>query len=83
MNNFTRKQGERLKFVFSPDIILCGGLGSKHQLTNCNHKTEVGGGVGLEMVTERSETLIPDPPDDQNLKLEGLFICVVTQKNPS
>ena len=24
----------RLKFVFSPDVILCGWLGSKHQLTN-------------------------------------------------
>ena len=22
------------KFVFSPDVILCGWLGSKHQLTN-------------------------------------------------
>ena len=25
---------DRLKFVFSPDVILCGWLGSKHQLTN-------------------------------------------------
>ena len=24
----------RVKFVFSPDVILCGWLGSKHQLTN-------------------------------------------------
>ena len=24
----------RVKFVFSPDIIFCGRLGSKHQLTN-------------------------------------------------
>ena len=23
-----------MKFVFSPDVILCGRLGSKHQLTN-------------------------------------------------
>ena len=26
--------GDKLKFVFSPDVILCGWLGSKHQLTN-------------------------------------------------
>ena len=26
--------GSRLKFVCSPDVILCGWLGSKHQLTN-------------------------------------------------
>ena len=26
--------GDRGKFVFSPDVILCGWLGSKHQLTN-------------------------------------------------
>ena len=25
--------GDKLKFVFSPDVILCGSLGSKHQLT--------------------------------------------------
>ena len=25
--------GDRVKFVFSPDVILCGWLGSKHQLT--------------------------------------------------
>ena len=24
----------RVKFVFSPDVILCGWLGSKYQLTN-------------------------------------------------
>ena len=30
-------QGDRLKFVFSPDIILCRWLGSKYQLTNCFH----------------------------------------------
>ena len=24
-----------MRFVFSPDVILCGWLGSKHQLTNC------------------------------------------------
>ena len=24
----------RVKFVFSPDVILCGWLGSKHQLTD-------------------------------------------------
>ena len=24
----------RVKFVFGPDVILCGWLGSKHQLTN-------------------------------------------------
>ena len=34
----TRKINEqlwdRVKFVFSPDVILCGWLGSKHQLTN-------------------------------------------------
>ena len=29
MNN-----GDRMKFVFSPDVILCGWLGSKHQLAN-------------------------------------------------
>ena len=23
-----------MKFVFNPDVILCGRLGSKHQLTN-------------------------------------------------
>ena len=28
--------GDRLKFVFSPHVMLCGWLGSKHQLTN-NH----------------------------------------------
>ena len=26
--------GDRLRFVRSPDVILCGWLGSKHQLTN-------------------------------------------------
>ena len=26
--------GNRVKFVFSPDVILCGWLGSKHQLTS-------------------------------------------------
>ena len=26
--------GDRVKFVFSLDVILCGWLGSKHQLTN-------------------------------------------------
>ena len=26
--------GDRVKFVFSPDVILCGWPGSKHQLTN-------------------------------------------------
>ena len=30
MNNL----GDRVKFAFSPDVILCGWLGSKHQLTN-------------------------------------------------
>ena len=25
---------DRMKFVFSPGVILCGRLGSKHQLTN-------------------------------------------------
>ena len=29
----------RLKFVFSPDVILCDWLGSKHQLTNYNLST--------------------------------------------
>ena len=28
------QQGDRLKFVFSPDVIPCGLLGSKHQLAN-------------------------------------------------
>ena len=28
------KLGDGVKFVFSPDVILCGCLGSKHQLTN-------------------------------------------------
>ena len=26
--------GDKLEFVFSPDVILCGWLGSKHQLIN-------------------------------------------------
>ena len=26
--------GDRVKFVFSPDVILCGWLGSNHELTN-------------------------------------------------
>ena len=30
---WTELQGDRLKLVCSPDIILCGRLGSKHQLT--------------------------------------------------
>ena len=29
----TCKQNKKIKFVFNPDIILCGGLGSIHQLT--------------------------------------------------
>ena len=28
-------------FVFSPDLILCGRLGSKHQVTNKLHDTAV------------------------------------------
>ena len=32
-NLFNEKLGDKLKFVFSPDVILCGWLGSKHQLT--------------------------------------------------
>ena len=33
--NYRAEQlGDKLKFVFSPDVILCGWLGSKHQLTN-------------------------------------------------
>ena len=33
-NESSIKLGDGLKFVFSPDIIVCGGLGSKHQITN-------------------------------------------------
>ena len=31
---WNEKLGDRVKCVFSPDVILCGWLGSKHQLTN-------------------------------------------------
>ena len=31
---FNEQLGDKLKFVFSPDVTLCGSLGSKHQLTN-------------------------------------------------
>ena len=30
----TNKKGDRLKIVLSPDVIICGWLGSKYQLTN-------------------------------------------------
>ena len=30
-----------MKFVFSPDVILCGRLGSKHQLTNFSKSAEL------------------------------------------
>ena len=33
-NLFNEKLGDKLEFVFSPDVILCGWLDSKHQLTN-------------------------------------------------
>ena len=33
-NLFNEQLGDKLKFVLSPDVILCGWLGSKHQLTN-------------------------------------------------
>ena len=32
-NLFNEYLGDKLKFVFSSDVILCGWLGSKHQLT--------------------------------------------------
>ena len=31
-NLFNEQLGDKLKFVLSPDVILCGWLGSKHQL---------------------------------------------------
>ena len=31
----------KMKFVFSPDVILCGWQGSKHQLTNKNCRTNL------------------------------------------
>ena len=33
-NLFNEYLGDRLQLVLSPDVILCGWLGSKHQLTN-------------------------------------------------
>ena len=32
-NLFNELLGDKLKFVFSPDVILCGWLGLKHELT--------------------------------------------------
>ena len=33
-NLFNEQLRDKLKFVFNPDVILCGWLGSKHHQTN-------------------------------------------------
>ena len=52
--------GDRVKFVFSPDVILCGWLGSRHQLTHQLQNTVVVS-PGLRSSTPVTRGLLPSP----------------------
>ena len=61
-----------MKFVFNPDVILCGWLGSKHQLTNLYESDDRK--VALLTLHELFEMILCDSAANSLLRLRDYVI---------